>query len=95
MPVADDPLAYTDRMVTLLGLYFQIRDDYQNLVSADVSERSIEFLPFVYCNCTCSAARHACVLSPHPRNRPTSITQNSHQGHIKALAKSSSDIAVH
>lgn len=29
-------------MMTLLGQYFQIRDDYQNLVAADVSSRWLE-----------------------------------------------------
>ena len=64
--MADDPFSYTDRMMTLLGQYFQIRDDYQNLVSADVSESSIEFMPLVYCNCICSVAQQACILSHIP-----------------------------
>ena len=28
----------TDRLLTLVGRYFQIRDDYQNLASNDVSK---------------------------------------------------------
>ncbi|KUL83692.1 hypothetical protein ZTR_07521 [Talaromyces verruculosus] len=40
-PVAmkSDSLTATDRMTALLGLYFQIRDDYQNLMSADYTDQ--------------------------------------------------------
>lgn len=45
--VANDPLPGMHQMVALLGQYFQIRDDYQNLVSADVRESRAKFTPYL------------------------------------------------
>jgi geranylgeranyl diphosphate synthase type 3 len=44
-PSSLDKLIY---LTTLYGRYYQIRDDYQNLMSDEVGSRPIYFLYFLY-----------------------------------------------